>query len=181
MNAETWLPIARTNGAGEVSSLGRFRNVKTGAMLTPFRKPSGYYAISIGWPKSQTFLIAREVAKAFIPNPDGKPQVNHKDCDKSNNAVSNLEWVTAAENIAHAERFHGRRFGARVKQKLETEHVIAARALARAGISSSEIGRKFGVGLTCIGKAIRGDTWKHLNSISEPVTKQPFGCAKGES
>ena len=171
MSAETWLPIARTNCAGLVSHPGRLINAKTGAILAPFRKANGYYAISVGWPKSQTFLVARVVATAFIPNPDGKPQVNHKDCDKANNAASNLEWVTAAENIAHAERFHGRRFGARVQQKLEAEHVIAARALARAGVSSTEIGRKFGVGLTCIGKAIRGDTWKHLNSISQPVTE----------
>jgi hypothetical protein len=45
----------------------------------------------------------RLLAKAFIPNPKDKPEVNHKDGDPSNNDLSNLEWVTKAENVAHAQ------------------------------------------------------------------------------
>lgn len=174
MNAqkEIWLPIARTNGAGLVSNIGRIKRAKTGRILKPFRKVSGYYCIAVGYPKSQTFSVARAVASAFVPNPDGKPEVNHINGIKADNRAVNLEWVTAAENISHAEKLLGRRFGARAHQKLTDAHVIAARALARTGgVSLSAIGRKFGVGLTCIHKAVRGDTWKHLNSTSLPVTK----------
>ena len=52
--------------------------------------------------KGHSILVHRAVAKAFIPNPQGKPCVNHKDGNKLNNHVSNLEWVTYSENERHS-------------------------------------------------------------------------------
>ena len=59
---------------------------------------SGYKIINI-W--NNKLFIHRLVALAFIPNPYNKPQVNHKDKDRTNNVISNLEWVTSKENNIH--------------------------------------------------------------------------------
>lgn len=52
------------------------------------------------------YKVHRLVAQAFIKNPDGKSQVNHKDGNKKNNSVTNLEWVTDAENKEHQKRMN---------------------------------------------------------------------------
>lgn len=74
-----------------------------GGFIRQYVDKDGYMRVMVNPTKKRTwFGVHRIVAQAFIPNPEGKPQVNHKDGNKSNNHVSNLEWSTAKENINHA-------------------------------------------------------------------------------
>lgn len=85
----------------EVSTLGNVRNSNTGRILKKTCR-GGY--LTIGLCKNsntKTCQAHRLVALAFIDNPENKPQVNHKDKNRSNNMVSNLEWSTASENSIH--------------------------------------------------------------------------------
>lgn len=68
-----------------------------------YKQPIGYSTVSATVDGRQKhFYVHRLLAEAFIDNPENKPQVNHKDGDKGNNDLSNLEWVTASENARHA-------------------------------------------------------------------------------
>ena len=72
-----------------------------------WNKDSGrYFQVGIGGKKGRIEMVHRIMAEAFVPNPEGKPFVNHIDGDKGNCSPSNLEWCTSAENNAHA-REHG--------------------------------------------------------------------------
>lgn len=101
---EIWKPIEGTDSCIEVSSCGRIKsNLRDGRILKATPDKKGYLRISVTLGgKKRHFKVHREVAKAFIPNPDDLPQVNHIDGDKSNNSVDNLEWVTNIENSNHA-------------------------------------------------------------------------------
>ena len=87
----------------EISTWGRVFNTDTGKFLIPEVHDKGYLRVGLRKNKQRRhFKIHRLVAMAFIPNPDGKPHVNHIDGNNQNNSITNLEWVTDAENKAKA-------------------------------------------------------------------------------
>ena len=90
---------------GRVLSLKDSRGKDRIKELKPQYSNSGYLTVLLYKNGKQYHkYVHRLVAKAFIPNPENKPEVNHIDEDKSNNCVSNLEWMTAKENRNHGTR-----------------------------------------------------------------------------
>ena len=89
----------------EVSTEGNIRNKKTGKILKHSPDGHGYARVSLsaGAGRNPKIIFPhRVVAETFIPNPENKPQVNHKNADKMDPRKENLEWVTNKENIHHA-------------------------------------------------------------------------------
>lgn len=85
----------------------------------------GYEIASLYFNGKQRHLrVHRLVAQAFIPNPEGKPHVNHIDGNKSNNAVSNLEWATQSENELHAIRFLNKKQPKGAQSRLSTKMIV---------------------------------------------------------
>lgn len=105
---EVWKAIEGTDGTYEVSNTGKVRSnnyLGHGGQkeLSLNKDHKGYLRVRIyvaGVRK--TIKVHRAVAESFIPNPDNKPEVNHKDGNKGKNHVENLEWSTESENTRHA-------------------------------------------------------------------------------
>lgn len=103
--SEEWTDIKDYEGLYQVSNFGRVKSSYTNRILKGRKDKGGYLLVNLYKNKvSYTKAIHRLVAQAFIPNPDNKPQVNHIDENKTNNMVSNLEWMTAKENTNHGTR-----------------------------------------------------------------------------
>lgn len=112
---EEWRPIPGFEGMYEVSDIGRVKSLAKIRVLpsggeykwptrimSPARHYKGhlYVHLQIGGIKTKGY-VHRLVAMAFIPNPESKPFVNHKNGDKRDNRCSNLEWATESENTNH--------------------------------------------------------------------------------
>ncbi len=99
---EIWKPIVGFEKNYEISNLGNIKNTHNGKLRKCNPDKQGYIKVSIRVTGIVKFYkIHRLVAEAFIPNPENKPLVNHKDRNPSNNMLNNLEWVTPLENVRH--------------------------------------------------------------------------------
>lgn len=103
---EKWLDIAEYEGLYQISSLGRVKSLRNNKILKPsLTTKKEYLGVSLCKDgKVKRFVIHRLVAKMFIDNPNNYCCVNHKDQNKTNNCVENLEWCTASYNVKYSKK-----------------------------------------------------------------------------
>lgn len=92
-------------GSYAVTEEGQVWSYKSNKFLKPVNAGYGYLVVCLRKDGKHTNKrIHRLVAEAYLPNPEGKAEVNHKDEDKTNNCVANLEWVSSKENCNYGTR-----------------------------------------------------------------------------
>lgn len=176
---EEWRPVVGFEDGFEISSYGNVRSVDKmtrdgrfwkGREIKKHRAGQGYLrAVLCVDGKSHHLYIHRLVADAFIPNPDGKPEVNHKDGNKHNNIVSNLEWVTKSENGLHSYRELGRKPSRNTlgkpspRRKFTDDQVRDIRKDTR---YQRVIAEEYGVAQTTIGAIKRRKNYKYVEDRS---------------
>lgn len=154
----------------QVSNLGNVFSKRSNRILKQTKR-GGYwtFATRIGG-TAHFFSVHRLVAEAFIPNPESKPYVNHKDGCKANNILSNLEWVTAKENSAHALATGLRKPRPNHSQrKLTADQVREIRTSTKTTI---ELGSIYGLSHTSIGRIKRGERYKDIPDIPQESPEQ---------
>lgn len=118
---ELWVKIKNFENY-EISNLVEVRNTKTGNILKPHKNKNGYLQILLRKDgKIKCFYIHRLIAECFIPNPDNLPCINHKDENKLNNNIINLEWCSYKYN-ANYGTFKERVSKAHKGKSLTKEH-----------------------------------------------------------
>ena len=176
---EIWKDVPEYEGRYQISNMGRIKSLDRyarvgggsvrfvqGGIIKPIRCKNGY--LEAPFSKNgirEVFLLHRLVAQLFIPNPNGLPQINHKDENLSNNSYENLEWCTAKYNANYGTR--NRRYAEKVmkpvnqydlKGKFIKKWIGAIVAELELGIHGESIAR------CCMGKqrAAKGYTWKYV-------------------
>jgi len=154
-----------------ISSLGNIMNNITGMLLNQNINPSGYAQVSLYLKgKSSTRRIHRLVAETFLGLVDGL-EVNHKDGNKLNNTLINLEWCTRQENMLHAAVNNLMPSGeAHYNSKLNEREVAFIKGMINKGYGNEKISKTFKVSEHCIESIRIGVTWKH--TIPKELSKE---------
>jgi len=157
---QNWKSVPGYEAAYMVSDAGLVFSCKSGRLLTLSLTTHGYIRVSLNTGhKSSVKHVHRLVAEAFIPNPDNLPQVNHKDGDRLNNNVSNLEWCNNSQNQQHAydTGLKSKKLSAEDRQYICTHYIPRHHDYGTRGL-----GRKFGVSQTAICHVLKKGGGSHV-------------------
>lgn len=148
------------------SSANKGRRTVSERIIREWENFRGYKLVTLSkGGKTKGVPVHILVAKAFIDNPENKPEVNHKDGNKSNNIKGNLEWATRLENQRHAINVLGKSIAGErhPSAKLKSSEIIEMRELFDTGnYSKAAIGRMFGVGKDHAINIINRKCWKSV-------------------
>jgi hypothetical protein len=150
-------PDYAINREGEVISLRFNRKLK------PYKDRKGYICLGIGTGTSRKHLkIHRLVAEAYIDNINNHPQVNHINCNKTDNRVENLEWCTPSQNIKHAfiNKLRISAFGEKHANSKLTE--LKVLEIRNSSLSKKELSTLYNVSYNTIRIIINRNAWKHI-------------------
>jgi hypothetical protein len=183
---ELWRPVLHYEGYYEVSNFGRVRSLdriyeyqsknqttefrcqktKRGKILAQVNRGRGYLCVSL-YKAGKTKLVNTHilVAEAFLGERLTNLFVNHKDGNKANNNLSNLEWVTTSQNHKHAVDTLGLLRGEKHGMaKLSESDVFLIKQLIMEGVSAASIAKDFPVSESQIKKIRNGTSWSYLNA-----------------
>lgn len=138
---------------------------RKGRILVKIAHHSGYEIVRIGGDGVfKNVSVHRLVAIAFIPNPENKPQVNHKNGVKNDNQVDNLEWVTQKENGEHANHVIKtyKKGEAHFKSKITEDDARDIRALDFYGATYLAIGAVYDLSKSAVSHIVSRRSWKHI-------------------
>lgn len=159
MTEEIWKDVKGFEKLYQVSNTGLVKSLITNnsrrkRVLKQKKTSRGYLSVTLfdNNGKHKYILVHRLVAEAFISNPDNLPQVNHKDEDKTNNNVDNLEWCTASYNLSYND---GQRKRIKSKMRNVEQYTLDGQFVAEYP-STIEAGRKTNIKYSYIGDCCRG-------------------------
>jgi hypothetical protein len=179
MSSEIWKPVPGYEGCYEVSNLGNVRSldriipwknstrrIKGKMCSQPTEGHNGYKTVRVcrNW-ITKGWLTHRLVAEVFVPNPENKPVVNHKDGNKENNAAINLEWVTHSENAQHVYTLGRRKSTAGTAngnaRLTDIQLQQIKKRYATGNVTQDQLAYEYGVCKDTIWRHVKGTKRKH--------------------
>jgi len=151
-----------------ITEEGKIFNKNSGRELSQQTNEQGYKTVSIEDPfdgKWKKRKVHRLVAQTYIPNPENKPEVNHKDGDKANNNLNNLEWNTSKENKKHAwdNQYYtdiGEDHHSSLLDNITVESICKD---LQEGLRNIDVSKKYGIDKDTVSNIRRGKIWKSIS------------------
>lgn len=113
--------------------------------------------------KRKREYVHRLVAKAFLPNPNNLPEVNHKNYIRSDNRLANLEWMSKVQNMRHGLLHRKTAIGERASHaKMTEKQVLEIRAHALQGVPRFALAARYSMSYSGIKAIVRRETWRHI-------------------